>query len=203
MAAQVRQMFLYQLSKCVNLLLNFSLSNLNNCDMFYVLFLESDKDGCSSSPCKNNATCTDHVNSYTCMCVSGFTGMTCETGLTTNYFHIRVPDGIIMYMPWGHWVSVRLHLPRHLSLLQLKEALVLKLKWPKNKSVLKKLLQVDSISVRLHCYFSIDIDECSSSPCQNDGTCRDQLNGYNCFCRVGFTGRNCESGLLESSSPSW
>ena len=102
MAAQVRQMFLYQLSKCVNLLLNFSLSNLNNCDMFYVLFLESDKDGCSSSPCKNNATCTDHMNSYTCMCVSGFTGMTCETGLTTNYFHIRVPDGIIMYMPWGH-----------------------------------------------------------------------------------------------------
>ena len=103
----------------------------------------------------------------------------------------------------GAIVSVRLHLPRHLSLLQLEEALVLKLKWPKNKSVLKKLLQVDSISVRLHCYFSIDIDECSSSPCQNDGTCRDQLNGYNCFCRVGFTGRNCESGLLESSSPSW
>lgn len=99
----------------------------------------------------------------------------------------------------GAIISVRLHLP----LLQLEEALVLKLKLPKNKSVLKKLLQVDSISMKLHCYFSIDIDECSSSPCQNDGTCRDHLNGYSCFCRTGFTGRNCESGLSESSSTSW
>lgn len=70
--------------------------------MFYVLFLEADKDHCSSSPCKNNATCTDHVNSYSCMCVSGFTGMTCETGLTTYYFHIGVP-GIIMYMQWEQY----------------------------------------------------------------------------------------------------
>lgn len=45
--------------------------------------------------------------------------------------------------------------------------------------------------------FSIEIDECSSSPCQNDATCRDHLNGYSCSCRPGFTGRNCESGVLR------
>ena len=46
--------------------------------------------------------------------------------------------------------------------------------------------------------FSIEIDECSSSPCQNDGTCRDHLNGYCCLCRPGFTGKNCESGLFKT-----
>ena len=31
-------------------------------------------------PCKNGATCQDHVNSYTCRCRQGFYGKHCETG---------------------------------------------------------------------------------------------------------------------------
>ena len=50
--------------------------------------------------------------------------------------------------------------------------------------------------------FSTEIDECLSSPCQNNGSCRDHLNGYSCLCQTGFTGRNCESGLLKLSSVS-
>lgn len=36
---------------------------------------------CLSSPCKNGATCTDYVNSYTCTCRPGFTGIHCETNI--------------------------------------------------------------------------------------------------------------------------
>ncbi|KAJ8253251.1 hypothetical protein GJAV_G00210740 [Gymnothorax javanicus] len=39
----------------------------------------AEEDACESSPCHNGATCLDHVNSYTCICSSGFEGKDCET----------------------------------------------------------------------------------------------------------------------------
>jgi hypothetical protein len=38
-----------------------------------------------------------------------------------------------------------------------------------------------------------DVDECSSSPCENNGTCMDEINSYSCQCPVGYTGVHCES----------
>uniref|UniRef100_A0A8C6BYK7 Coagulation factor VII n=1 Tax=Monodon monoceros TaxID=40151 RepID=A0A8C6BYK7_MONMO len=39
-----------------------------------------------------------------------------------------------------------------------------------------------------------DGDQCASRPCQNGGSCEDQLQSYLCFCLDGFEGRNCETG---------
>ena len=39
------------------------------------------------------------------------------------------------------------------------------------------------------------IDECESNPCQNNGTCSDQLGGFNCSCVPGFYGDRCEIGV--------
>ena len=33
-----------------------------------------------------------------------------------------------------------------------------------------------------------NINECNANPCQNNATCTDLLNGYNCSCLPGFTG---------------
>uniref|UniRef100_UPI003AAB370A coagulation factor IXa n=1 Tax=Centroberyx gerrardi TaxID=166262 RepID=UPI003AAB370A len=38
----------------------------------------------------------------------------------------------------------------------------------------------------------VDGDQCKSSPCQNQGKCKDQRGSYTCECLSGFTGRNCE-----------
>ena len=39
-----------------------------------------------------------------------------------------------------------------------------------------------------------DVDECASTPCQNDRPCEDAVNGYSCDCGYLFTGVNCERG---------
>ena len=39
-----------------------------------------------------------------------------------------------------------------------------------------------------------DIDECSSAPCQNGGTCIDQVNSYLCQCAPGYTDLQCQTG---------
>ncbi|KAJ7993401.1 hypothetical protein DPEC_G00272060 [Dallia pectoralis] len=43
----------------------------------------------------------------------------------------------------------------------------------------------------------IEVDECLSYPCQNGGTCSDQVNGFTCQCPDGFTGTLCETDIDE------
>uniref|UniRef100_A0A7M5X290 Uncharacterized protein n=2 Tax=Clytia hemisphaerica TaxID=252671 RepID=A0A7M5X290_9CNID len=42
-----------------------------------------------------------------------------------------------------------------------------------------------------------DINDCMPDPCQNGGTCTDEVNGYQCGCVPGYTGTNCETDINE------
>ena len=44
-----------------------------------------------------------------------------------------------------------------------------------------------------------DINECASDPCQNNGSCTDMVNAYECSCEAGYNGTHCENG--NSSHP--
>ncbi|KAM4718445.1 cubilin [Anableps anableps] len=47
----------------------------------------------------------------------------------------------------------------------------------------------------LHC--DQNINECSSNPCQNGGTCTDGINGFTCTCTVQWTGPFCQTPQQE------
>ena len=47
----------------------------------------------------------------------------------------------------------------------------------------------------------IDINECASNPCQNQGVCVEpEVNMYRCNCQPGYTGINCEVDINECLS---
>ncbi len=48
------------------------------------------------------------------------------------------------------------------------------------------------------CRCESEINECDSSPCQNNATCIDELDGYQCNCSANYTGIHCE---FEVSCP--
>lgn len=47
-----------------------------------------------------------------------------------------------------------------------------------------------------------DGDQCKPLPCLNGGECKDGINSYVCWCKLGFSGKNCEIGefLKEKNS---
>ena len=46
-----------------------------------MVFMFSDIDECLSKPCMHGAACVDGANSYICMCINGYGGHDCETGM--------------------------------------------------------------------------------------------------------------------------
>ena len=65
--------------------------------------------------------------------------------------------------------------------------------------VLCRLVQecIDSVPDRHrfvhHTVHFSDIDECFSEPCQNNATCVDLVDAFDCTCLVGYTGTVCET----------
>ncbi|KAK3802695.1 hypothetical protein RRG08_001958 [Elysia crispata] len=46
----------------------------------------------------------------------------------------------------------------------------------------------------------IDVDDCKTEPCKNDGVCHDLKNDYVCVCVPGFTDKNCSTDIDDCLS---
>ena len=83
-----------------------------SCKVIHVIVMFPDMDECSSNPCAHRGTCIDGVNSFTCLCIEGYTGHDCETGIQKNknvlsiinscflrnfvFIHIRIFDNFLV-----------------------------------------------------------------------------------------------------------
>ncbi|XP_026669674.1 sushi, von Willebrand factor type A, EGF and pentraxin domain-containing protein 1-like [Ceratina calcarata] len=56
------------------------------------------KDYCESNPCLNNGKCVNKASSYTCICRVPFTGLHCETELSSDYVIHFVKSGTTDYV---------------------------------------------------------------------------------------------------------
>lgn len=58
-------MYIASLCVAITILIYYHLTDINECE---------------SSPCLNDGTCTEGVNTFACVCTLGFIGVTCDTG---------------------------------------------------------------------------------------------------------------------------
>ena len=55
------------------------------------LYCLSDIDDCTGNPCQANADCIDGIDTYTCKCQAGYTGLQCETGYNQSHYTCNEP----------------------------------------------------------------------------------------------------------------
>ena len=164
---------------------------INHCPMF----LFADIDECASEPCKNDGTCTDKYLSFECECIPGYIGPTCKTGKRKYCAHKRIIqtlpteweldlcviektfeiDGIQEYIE--NLTSIDGFVVNIISVFYLVEHFV--------------ICVIPGIHLKsfILFVFILDIDECSSNPCKNGGTCSmPELNSFQCTCPTGYEG---------------
>uniref|UniRef100_A0A8P0SQT6 Protein crumbs homolog 1 n=1 Tax=Canis lupus familiaris TaxID=9615 RepID=A0A8P0SQT6_CANLF len=144
-------------------------------------------DECVSDPCKNEATCLNEIGRYTCICprdYSGYTGAQCETYINECNGNPCQSGGTCIELspekPYGHLAQ----LPSSFS----------------DPEASGYVCICPPGLTGIHC--EEDIDECSSNPCQNGGTCENLSGHYTCRCPFDnhsgtfYGGKNCSDVLL-------
>ena len=62
--------------------------------------------------------------------------------------------------------------------------------------IISQVLNVQCWASRYVRCVTVDVNECDSSPCQNGGTCLDDVNGYSCSCAAPYAGTHCSCKTL-------
>ena len=196
-----------------------------NCDI--------DVDECSSSPCMNGGTCTEStveatvsIHAYQCTCVAGFANGVCEydfiTEYTTECSVMESDDGPVLdgncdidvdecssspCVNGGTCTestvepTVSVHAYQCTCVAGFANG-VCEYDFITEYTTECSVTESEEVaSLSGNC--DIDVDECSSSPCVNGGTCTEStveptvsVHAYQCTCVAGFANGVCEYDFI-------
>ena len=153
-----------------------------------------------SSPCVYGQ-CSDLISAFQCRCQTGYNGIHCDNGKHQTSI-CEMPVAVVVS------ISETVSILFQILMIVLEEFAIMEqhVLWVLNLCHYKKMFWESQSDIQdllnaftctcapgytgRHC--TLDINECRSTPCQNGGTCLNQVDQFSCICRDGFTGVTCQ-----------
>jgi len=171
---------------------------------------DEDKDECKDSPCKNGGTCsqTAEPGDYICECLDEYKGKDCEELKVKTCEQQPCLSGgtCIDETRDGSSDQYRCDCAQGYEGVNCENQINFCEKYSvtcKNGGTCSS--DFSSFSYNCQCLpgfegklCEVNIDECASTPCKNDGACKDLINSYECDCSgTGFEGETCNININE------
>ncbi|KAG5847511.1 hypothetical protein ANANG_G00126820 [Anguilla anguilla] len=139
-----------------------------------------EQDECRSDPCQHGGQCQDRTDGYACTCAQGFAGENCEINIDECKSNPCLNQGACVDRVNGYSCNCTLPYKGNYTLLYTGNHCATGWQGPRCAQ---------------------DVDECSTSPCQNGAHCVNRHGGYQCQCQPGYSGVNCETNV-DDCTPS-